>query len=126
MPDPLQRGAVVVRRARFSVVWDVSGEGLVLLPIIVPRTRWDYDVPLDLADLVGAGVTMAHSVVRPRRNEPIPHEGHKISGTLPGATMCRVVHMLVRAQQEAMHRAKWSNVDVQRTNADGRPVNLVK
>ena len=87
---------------RRSVVWEVRGEHeLVLLPIIVSRKFWRHDVLLSLADLVACGGSVAHSVIRPLRNEPSPRRGEILVGEVPGGTMCRVVHGVVRAIEEA-------------------------
>ncbi len=129
MSDPLLRGAVVLRDGRFSVVWDVRAHELVLLPVIRPRRRWDYDVHLDLPDLVAGNIVLpgggATAVVRPRRNPPIAIEGHTRVGTLPGATMCRVVHALARAWAEQVAHDKWTDDERHRANASAPCVNLV-
>ena len=126
MSDPLIRGAVVMRDVRCSVVWAVAGDELVLLPILRPRTRWAYDVALELADLVACGVTMPRAVIRPRANPPCAAGGWAAVGQVPGATMCRVVHGLVRGIAEARAHEKWSDDDRHRRNARGRCVNLVR
>ena len=101
MSDPLQRGSVVLRGRRMSVVWDVTGEELVLLPVFVPERFFRHNVILSLADLVAMGGPPAHSVIRPVREGAVPRAGHDLVGAVPGQTMCRVVHGVVRAIAEA-------------------------
>ena len=101
MSDPLQRGSVVLRGRRLSVVWDVRGDELVLLPVIVPTRFFRHDVILSLADLVALGGARASSVIRPVRQAAVPLAGHDLVGAVPGGTMCRVVHGVVRAIAEA-------------------------
>ena len=125
MPDPLTRGAVVLRHGRFSVVWHDTGRELVLLPIIKPRRPEAYDVELGLPDMVACAVTILGAVIRPRMNAPVPAEGHRQVGAVPGTTMCRVVHGLARVEAEAATHAKWSAGDRhRRCAADDRCVNL--
>ena len=40
-------------------------------------------------------------MIRPVRQEPVLQAGHDLVGAVPGGTMCRVVHGVVRAIAEA-------------------------
>lgn len=101
------RGAVVVRGGRYSVVWSDTSAGLILLPLIRPRASKLHDVPIEgLSDVIACNAPIAHAVIRPepRRTR---ETGHELAGTVPGATMCRVVQSLVRKASEAAIVAKW-------------------
>lgn len=125
MSDPLQRGAVVLCGMRYSVVWEVCGAALVLLPIIRPRRQLAIDVVLDLADLAACAVPIVDAVVRPRRNPPIAAAGHQVVGEVPGRTMCRVVQGVIRANANDAHHAKWAAEARQMEHLrDDRCVNL--
>ena len=124
MSDPLFRGCVVARGRRSSVVWTSTSAELVLLPILRPRVAMACDVPLGLADMVACSVSLIDAVIRPRPNAPAPRKGWVLVGSVPGATMCRVVHGLARVHAEASCAAKWGDDDRHRANARDRCVNL--
>jgi hypothetical protein len=111
------RGTVVVRAARYGVVWTHDAAGLVLLDLCQPRDRLVHDVLLELSDLIACGAPVAHAVIRPQSARLVPAEGYQPVGAVPGATMCLVVQGMIRATRTAQTEARWSGHEAHRALA---------
>lgn len=104
----LQRGSVLLRERRWSVVWEAAGRHLVLLPLLVPEQTFRFDVALSLPDLVACGGAPASSVVRARPGRPALRKGERLVGALPGPAMDRVAQRVMRSAEEAIVEARWA------------------
>ena len=124
MPDPLTRGAVVVRDGAFGVVWTASGDQLVLLPVVRTWPAMATDVVLSEAE-ASASFLPRGAAVRAVFGQPVPADGHLAVGCLPGPVMCRVVQCLVRAVATLRVEQTWADKGLRREQARDRCVNLL-
>ena len=110
MSEALQRGSVVLRAGWYSVVWDVRGADLVLLPVAKPgKRRHAHEVDLSLPDLLAGGIAVPDARVQAGAPIQTDAAGHVCTGTLQGAVLCRVVAAYARAYASARAEQTWEH-----------------
>jgi hypothetical protein len=119
MHAPLRRGSVVLRAGRYSVVWDLRGADLAVLPLLLPHRPDCADVALDLAELVACGVPVARAVVRPSAMRQEPRRDALHTGDLPDDTIRRLAHGVIRAADDARARSYASCASRHREHVSG-------
>ena len=89
-------------------MWEVCGGALLLLPVRKPgAARRAHDVPLELVQLVAAGIEMPEAVVRAAQPVRVPVEHQRHVGELAGTLLCQVTAARIRAFQDALAQDRW-------------------